>query len=82
MDAAIYQKRIGRPVTSEHPAAVKAVKLYGSIKAAARSISVHPSTFRSWYADGEEGRPIPESKVELLARSPWNIPKSAWKRRG
>jgi hypothetical protein len=81
MDASISQKRMGRPVISKHPAVARAVKLYGSVKAAAHSLGLHPSTFRSWYVEGEDARSIPDTWVDRLSKAPWNIPKSAWKKR-
>lgn len=82
MQTEVSQKRIGRPVLSKHPFVAKAVKLHGSVKAAAKALGVSPSTARSWYADSEEdGRPIPETMVTRLAKAPWSIPVAAWKRR-
>jgi molybdenum-dependent DNA-binding transcriptional regulator ModE len=79
MDTAISQKRIGRPITSKHPFVTRAIQLHGSIKAAAEKLDVSPSTARSWYAEGEDGRPISETMVERLAKRPWSIPRSAWR---
>jgi hypothetical protein len=81
MDAAISQKtkKIGRPIESKHPFVRRAVELYGSVKAAANKLDVSPSTARSWYAEGEEARPIPELWAERLSKKPWNIPRTAWR---
>jgi uncharacterized protein YjcR len=81
MDAAISQKRIGRPVTSKHPFPARCVELGLSIKDAAEKLDVSPSTLRSWYASPPDGRPIPPAMVDVLSRVPWNIPPRAWRNR-
>jgi hypothetical protein len=75
-------KKIGRPIISDHPFVARALKLHGSIKAAAKALGVHPSTARSWYASGDDARPIPATTAARLAKAPWNISQSAWKRIG
>lgn len=75
-------KKIGRPIMSDHPFVARALKLHGSIKAAATALGVHPSTARSWYAEGDDARPISETMAARLAKSPWNIPRSAWRKIG
>lgn len=75
-------KKIGRPITSDHPFVAKALRLHGSIKAAAKALGVHPSTARSWYAEGDDARPIPATMAARLSKAPWSISQSAWRRVG
>lgn len=80
MHTAISQKSIGRPLTSKHPFPARCVALHGSVLAAAKTLGFKTSsTIRSWYAEGPEGRPIPELWVERLSKKPWSIPRGAWR---
>jgi hypothetical protein len=82
VDTSISQKTIGRPLTSKHPFPARCVELHGSVRAAAKALGFKTaSTIRSWYADGPEGRPIPEDWQAKLAKAPWNIPARAWRNR-
>lgn len=71
-------KKIGRPILSTHPFAKRCVELHGSVKVAAKALGVSPSTARSWYADDESARPIPEAMADKLSKKPWSITRHAW----
>jgi hypothetical protein len=73
-------KKLGRPILSSHPFAIRCVELYGSVKDAAKALGRHPATIRSWYADDDSWRKIPDDMKELLSKKPWLISLSSWRR--
>lgn len=70
--------RRGRPMLSEHalPARLKVLKK--TVVDVAKELKVSRTTVRSWYAEGDAARAIPERFVKFFERKPYEIPRSAW----
>lgn len=70
--------RRGRPMVSEHALPARLKVLGKTVVDVARELKVSRTTVRSWYAEGEAARAIPERFVAIFERKPYLIPRSAW----
>ena len=74
-DTAVRGARLG----TKHVGAVRIRKVDGSVARFAAKHDLFATTVRSWYATGEAARRIPRRWVDLLAKSPYKVPESAWR---
>lgn len=79
------KKRRGRPMLSEHPFPRRLEALGLTVRDVIADLRANhglvvrrASTVRSWYAEGRDGRSIPERFVKAFQGKPYLIPRSAW----